>query len=354
MVWRICCLEAKLHLNVDVWYELLATRMGLAATRLSLAHGSSWGRLILVVQLVVLAGGLPARSSDPERSNIPTPAADEPITPIPQAPAADPVRVALGERLFDDPRLSRDGTRACVSCHDTQTNGAKPPGPDVAHRGPESAFDTVTVFNTALNFRLNWEGNFRTLEAHTLSSVESPGGLQSPVADVIIKLEANPEITDQFLAAYGHKPDRASLLDALATYERSLLTPGSRFDLWLSGDATALSAQELAGYQLFKSYGCVTCHQGVNVGGNLFERQGIFHPLVARKPEIVRVPSLRNVATTAPYFHDGSAPTLEEAVRKMAFAQLNRTMSEHDIAAIVAFLRTLTGDYRGHQVGEPP
>ncbi len=128
-------------------------------------------------------------------------------------------------------------------------------------------------------------------------------------------------------------------MDGFATYERSLLTPGSRFDLWLAGDQTALSAQELAGYQLFKSYGCVSCHQGVNIGGNLFERQGIFHPLVLRKPELVRVPSLRNVAATAPYFHDGSAPTLQEAVRKMALAQLNRTMPEHDIAAISAFFK---------------
>jgi cytochrome c peroxidase len=224
----------------------------------------------------------------------------------------------------------------------------------LAHGGPESAFDALTVFNATLNFRLNWEGNFRTLDAHTLTSLESPGGLQSPVNDIVAKLAADPRIRSDFVVAYGQNPDPPSLLDAIATYERSLLTPGSRFDLWLGGDTAALSAQELAGYQLFKSYGCVACHQGVNVGGNLFERQGIFHPLVARKPELVRVPSLRNVATTAPYFHNGSAPTLEEAVRKMAFAQLNRTMSEHDVAAITAFLRTLTGNYHGHKIGEAP
>lgn len=354
MLWHICLTKTTLRFDTNVWYGLLTTRMGLAATRLSIAHGSSWGRLLLIIQLAVLVAGLPARSSDSDLRNPVPVASDEPITPIPQPPAADPLKIKLGERLFNDPRLSRDGTRACVSCHDTQVNGAKPPGRDLAHGGPESAFDTVTVFNAALNFRLNWEGNFRTLETHTLSSLESPGGLQLPVDDIITKLAADAQITGQFLAAYGHKPDPPSLLDALATYERSLLTPGSRFDLWLGGDTTALSAQELAGYQLFKSYGCVSCHQGVNVGGNLFERQGIFHPLVARKPELVRVPSLRNVATTAPYFHDGSAPTLEEAVRKMAFAQLDRTMSDHDIAAITAFLQTLTGNYHGHRVGEPP
>jgi cytochrome c peroxidase len=354
MLWHICLSKTTSLVNPDFWYALLSTRMGLAATRLSATHGSSWGRLLLVVQLGVLVGGLPARSSDSDLPSAMPVAADEPITPIPQPPAADPLRVKLGEQLFNDPRLSRDGTRACGSCHDTQTNGAKPPASNLAHDGPESAFDTITVFNAALNFRLNWEGNFRTLEAHTLSSLESPGGLQSPVHDIVSKLAADARTRGQFVAAYGHGPDPPSVLDAFATYERSLVTPGSRFDLWLGGDETALSAQERAGYRLFKSYGCVSCHQGVNVGGNLFERQGIFHPLVARKPELVRVPSLRNVATTAPYFHDGSALTLEEAVRRMAFAQLNRTMPDHDIAAIAAFLQTLTGNYHGHPVGEPP
>jgi cytochrome c peroxidase len=354
MPWRICSIKTTSRLDVNIWYGLLATRMGLAVTRFSIAHGGSWGRLLLIVQLAVLVCGLPAHSSDSDVPSVVRVAVDEPITPIPQPPAADPLKLKLGQRLFKDPQLSLDGTRACVSCHDTQTNGAKPPASKPAHDLSESAFDTISVFNAALNFRLNWEGNFRTLESHTLSSLESPGGLQSPINNIVTKLAADARVRSDFMVVYGHDPDPPSLLDAIATYERSLLTPGSRFDLWLGGDATALSATELAGYQLFKSYGCVSCHQGVNVGGNLFERQGIFHPLVARKPELVRVPSLRNVATTAPYFHDASAATLEEAVRKMAFAQLNRTMPEHDIAMITAFLRTLTGNYRGHRVGEAP
>jgi cytochrome c peroxidase len=129
-----------------------------------------------------------------------------------------------------------------------------------------------------------------------------------------------------------------------------LLTPGSRFDRWLGGDPSALSAGEIEGYRLFKSLGCSSCHQGVNVGGNLFQRQGVFHPLVQGPPEIVRVPSLRNVATTAPYFHDGSAATLEDAVRRMAAAQLDRSLTGEQIASIVAFLQTLTGNYRGSPV----
>jgi cytochrome c peroxidase len=144
------------------------------------------------------------------------------------------------------------------------------------------------------------------------------------------------------------------LLDALATYERSLVTPDSRFDQFLKGETAALTPEEHRGYQLFQSLGCVSCHQGVNVGGNLFERHGIFHKLAAPEPELLRVPSLRNVATLAPYFQDGSSPTLDDAVRKMANAQLDQSLPADQIAAIVSFLRTLTGKFHGVMVKAPP
>ena len=278
------------------------------------------------------------------------PPAQEPITSIPSAPEADPLKLALGERLFADPRLSGDGSRACTSCHDIRTNGADTNRRDKALDGSVVPFNTPTVFNAALSFRLGWEGKFRTLEAQAEASLEGTQRMGKSIDDVLRKLAADPELVHQFEAAYGRGPDRAGLLDAVATYERSLLTPGSRFDRWLSGDAAALSAEEQDGYQLFKSIGCISCHQGVNVGGNLFERQGIFHPLVSPPPEIVRVPSLRNVATTPPYFHDGSAPTLDEAVRRMGNAQLDQTLSDQQMKAIVAFLNTLTGTYRGATV----
>jgi cytochrome c peroxidase len=231
-----------------------------------------------------------------------------------------------------------------------RTNGADGNRHDKALDGSKLPLNTSTVFNAALSFRLGWEGSFRTLEAQAEASLENPGTMGTSLAEVVGKLSADPEMTRQFGEAYGHRPDRASLLDAIATYERSLLTPGSRFDRWLRGDAAAISAEEQNGYQLFKSLGCVSCHQGVNVGANLFERHGIFHPLATPKPEILRVPSLRNVATTPPYFHDGSAPTLREAVRRMGAAQLDRTLADQQIEAIVAFLNTLTGTYRGAPV----
>lgn len=278
---------------------------------------------------------------------------DEPITPIPAPPAADSLKSALGERLFGDPRLSHDNTRSCSSCHDLATNGASNNEHDTALDGSRLPLNTSTVFNAALSFRLGWEGEFRTLEAQAAATLQNPRIMGTRIEEVAEKLRRDPALVRQFEAAYGRVPDAESVLDALATFERSLVTPGSRFDRWLGGDTTALSAQEMHGYQLFKSLGCSSCHQGVNVGGNLFERHGIFHPLAAPEPAILRVPSLRNIATTAPYFHDGSAPTLAQAVRKMADSQLNAQLTDQQINEITAYLATLTGLYRGRPVGKP-
>jgi len=302
-----------------------------------------WLALVVSVAVVVTAPELPIEVAA-------EPAGGEPITPIPPPPAADPMKVALGERLFHDARLSGHQNRPCSSCHDTRTNGADAVRRTVDHDGTELMFNTATVFNAALSFRLGWTGKFRSFEAHAAAALDGGLVMRTTVTEVLGRLGGDAAISRQFIEVYRHGPDRASLLDAMATYERSLVTPGSRFDRWLDGDAAALSDEELRGYGLFKSLGCVSCHQGVNIGGNLFERQGIFHPLTSPNPGILRVPSLRNVATTAPYFHDGSAPTLEDAVRRMAAAQINRTLSEPQIGAIVCFLHTLTGNYRGTPV----
>jgi cytochrome c peroxidase len=333
--------------------DLLVADSHSAPTGWLLSRLKAGGCLALLL-LVLTATAAPAPATAPQPAGAPLAAEDEPITPVPPPPAADPLKVALGERLFADPGLSRDGSRACSTCHDVHSNGADGNRQDRALDGSKLALNTGTVFNAALSFRLNWEGNFRTLEEQATAALESPDGMGSSIARTVGKLNADPEMARQFAAAYGHGADRASLLDAIATYERSLVTPGSRFDRWLAGDAEALSPEERHGYRLFKSLGCVSCHQGVNIGGNLFERHGIFHPLASPKPEILRVPSLRNVATTAPYFHDGSAPTLHDAVQKMGYAQLDQTLSDPQIDAIVAFLDTLTGTYRGAPVVAAP
>jgi cytochrome c peroxidase len=344
----------------------LAAAFGWARAGSARLRARRWSLSICVG--LVLASAAAAQAAPPAPPpSCATTASEEPITPIPAPPVADPNKLALGEHLFTDPRLSGRGDLACSSCHDIRSNGAGGRKASVAQDKSEDKsqdtkdksqdkskprFDTLTVFNAALNFRLNWVGNFRTLAAHVESALESGENMRTNVNEVVRKLNADPETARQFRTAYGRGPDRENVLDALVTFEQSLVTPGSRFDRWLGGDMSALSDKEQDGYRLFKSFGCSSCHQGVNVGGNLLERQGIFRPLVAGSPAIVRVPSLRNVAATAPYFHDGSAATLEDAIRRMAAAQLDRTLSDQQVDSLVAFLRTLTGTYRGAPVSE--
>lgn len=277
----------------------------------------------------------------------------EPITPIPNPPHDTSGRAALGEDLFNDVRLSHENRRACSSCHDVNANGASAQVKDHSASGAPLRVNTNTVFNAALSFRLNWTGNLRTLEDQAERSLMEPSLMATTWPELLGKLKADPILVDRFRRAEGRDPDRAGVIDALTTYERTLLTPDSRFDQWLRGDPAALTAEELEGYRVFKSTGCIACHQGVNVGGNLFEKNGIFKPLVDGEPEVMRVPSLRNVATTPPYFHDGSAPTLGGAIQRMAEAQLGRRLTDDQVHLVVAFLRSLTGQYRGKLVTAP-
>jgi cytochrome c peroxidase len=277
---------------------------------------------------------------------------DEPITAIPYKVAEDPKRAALGAALFTDRSLSFDGLRACASCHDLRTNGASGRRFDAGPDGKPLPFNTPTVFNAALNFRLDWTGNARTLEQQAKLSLAETMGVST--STVVASLAHDPAMLQAFRDAYGRDPDEASLLDAIASFERTLVTPDSDFDLWLAGDASALSADALDGYHLFKSIGCVSCHQGRNVGGNLFERSGIFRRLAGPNRDLLRVPSLRNVAVTPPYFSDGSAATLEVAVGRMARAQLGLELPAAQAAQIATFLRSLTGRYQGQLLAAPP
>jgi cytochrome c peroxidase len=318
------------------------------------AHRWRW----IAITSILILGGLSLTSAAQQSLGLPPEAnsilSEEPITPVPKPPQIDPLKVRLGERLFGDSRLSRDNSRSCSSCHDLGTNGATRLSYDAGLDGSGLPLNKPTVFNAALSFRFGWEGKIRSIESDIKASLENPQIMGANISDIAERLGTDPGLRREFATVYGGSPDVGNVVDALASFQRTLITPGSRFDRWLTGDAGALSAQEQDGYRLFKSLGCVSCHQGVNIGGNLFQRHGIFHPLGSPKPEILRVPSLRNVATTAPYFHDGSAATLDDAVRKMGMAQLNATLTDEQVKAIVAYLGALTGNYRGAQVGAAP
>jgi cytochrome c peroxidase len=316
------------------------------------ATGGSWRRAGFAFALLLFSGDVLAQIPP----SAPTPGffvGNEPISPVPQPPAVDPLKIALGEHLFSDPRLSRSGRISCSSCHDIHSNGASDHKVETVPDGATATFNTPTVFNASLNYRLNWEGNIRTLNDQAEGALTDQRGMAMSIDADIGVLTQEEGVSQQFETAYGRGPDRQTLLDAIATYERSLLTPDSPFDQWLRGDRGALSTEAVEGYHLFKSFGCVACHQGVNVGGNLIERSGIFNNPAAGRPVILRVPSLRNVATTAPYFHDGGAPTLAVAVRKMGYIQLDRVLSDQQVKAISAFLDSLTGVYHGRLLTAP-
>jgi cytochrome c peroxidase len=291
----------------------------------------------------------------------------EPISPLGEpAIAADADRVALGERLFHDRRLSHGDRVACASCHGLAGGGDDGLVRAASANGKALDFNTPTIFNAALNFRLNWRGNFRTLEEHNEAVLLDASLMNTTWDEVLSKLRADPGYSREFVAVYRAPPRRENVLDALATYQRSLVTPDSAFDRYLEGDADAITGAEAQGYRLFKDYGCAACHQGVNVGGNLFQRFGIFANPFAGKDhlseadlgrftltgrdrdlQVFRVPSLRNVAVTAPYFHDGRTASLARAVEIMGRNQLGRELRRRDVELIVQFLGTLTGEYRG-------
>ena len=289
-------------------------------------------------------------------------ALQEPITPIPQSVKLPPNKVKLGERLFNDTRLSRDNSISCASCHDLNLGGADGLPFAIGIDNQAGRINTPTVLNSAYNFRQFWDGRAETLEDQVPGPVHNPIEMDSNWTRTLAKLSRIPYYREQFVLTYPDGMTADNIIDAIATYERSLITPNSPFDRYLRGERSAISADTREGYTLFKSYGCIACHQGINVGGNLYQRFGIFsNPFTdsgeAQKEDLGRynitgkaedrytfkVPGLRNVEKTAPYFHDGSAATLEEAIQAMAHYQLGTELGDDEIGKIVLFLKSLTG-----------
>jgi cytochrome c peroxidase len=286
-------------------------------------------------------------------------AATEPISPVPREQKIDPRRAALGEKLFRDARLSRGYTRSCETCHPLDSSGMD--------RLPVAGLhlrNTLTIFNVSLNSTFNWDGVTDSLEEHADRVLTNPALMGITWPELLKRLARDASYVMQFKSAFGQAISRSVVLNAIAGYERSLVTPDSRFDRYLRGDGEALTVREKEGYRLFKLYGCVSCHQGVNIGGNLFQKFGVFEDMISaetspldlgrfrltREPRdwaVFRVPPLRNVAVTGPYFHDGQEPTLRGAVETMAKVQLGFRLRHDEISRIVEYLKTLTGEYRG-------
>jgi cytochrome c peroxidase len=284
---------------------------------------------------------------------------DEPIQPIVVVAASNPAEVELGKKLFFEPRLSKSGFISCNSCHNLSTGGVDGLPSSIGHKWKLGPVNSPTVLNAKYNFAQFWDGRAKDLADQAGGPIANPGEMASSHVAADSMLQSIPAYVAEFKAVYGS--DRITIDEvrqAIAAFESTLVTPNSRFDQWLGGKEDALTADERTGYELFKSEGCVACHNGVAVGGGSFQKMGVRKPFVTANKDLGRfevtkdpndrmvfkVPVLRNIELTAPYFHDGSRWTLTEVVNAMAEYQLGTTCSAEDVAKIVAFLKTLTGD----------
>lgn len=296
----------------------------------------------------------------------------EPIFPIPQQIEVNQNKADLGELLFFDTRFSSNNQVSCASCHQLEKGGDDNVAMGRSMVAGQHFINTPTVFNTQFNFRHNWNGSVKTLEQQIDMAVKNRHAFKNSWADIITALSQDHELVNDFREIYQQEITRENIIDALVEFEKTLITPNSRFDNYLRNQEEALTEEEIKGYLTFKELGCISCHQGVNIGGNLYQKFGVFYNYIAergdiKKPDygrmnttnrqmdtfVFKVPSLRNVAVTAPYLHDGSAATLEEAIIIMGKTQLGRTLTIDETLQIKAFLNTLTGEYKNRSLEDP-
>ncbi len=290
--------------------------------------------------------------------------------PTPSDNPMSSAKIALGKQLFFDPRLSIDGTVSCNSCHNVMASGTDNRPTSVGVNGQRGGRNAPTVWNAAFLSTQFWDGRAATLEEQAKGPPLNPIEMGMPSEQAVVdRLESIPGYKRQFESIFG-SVSYDNMAKAIASYERTLITENSPFDRHMKGDKRAMSDKAIAGMKRFNQIGCSGCHSGVNFAGPALETgTGFFqkfpvynNPLIAKykladdkgryevtkdKADINswRVPSLRNIATTAPYFHNGSVKTLNEAVRVMAASQLNKQLSDSEIEEIVAFLESLTGEF---------
>ncbi|MEM9602838.1 MAG: cytochrome c peroxidase [Pseudomonadota bacterium] len=272
----------------------------------------------------------------------------------------DDPRIQLGKLLFHDTRLSHDRSISCASCHQVARGGADARPVSIGVNDVRGRRNAPSVLNSVHNFRQFWDGRASDLKAQATGPITNPAEMASDWSVVIERLQADGALSTRFRDAGYEAVDRDAVTDAIAAYESALITPAP-FDRWLLGDLDALDGEALRGSQRFVDLGCVSCHQGKNVGGNMFQKFGVVGDYyadhgggtdadlgrfnVTQRPQdkhVFKVPSLRNVMETAPYFHDGSVERIEDAIRIMARYQLGRELDDEDVQLLKAFLGALS------------
>ncbi len=286
------------------------------------------------------------------------------ITPIPLTIQYDKQKAQLGKKLFYDTRLSKDDTVSCASCHILQDGGDDNIQYSFGIDGQKGVINSPTVLNAVFNFSQMRDGSARDLKNQVHFPVTNPIEMGATYKDIIIKLQKDNEYKELFAKYYDLDITQDNIDDALSQFQTALITPNSKFDKYLRGDKEILTQDEKDGFDLFKKNGCTACHNGVNIGGNLYQKVGILqvykddeeddndkHDLgrynVTKKEYdkyMVKVPTLRNIELTAPYLHNGSITNLYSMVEFMLKYQVGMKQSDENIKKIVKFLKTLTGE----------
>ncbi len=279
----------------------------------------------------------------------------DPITPLPKYVPTNPQKVLLGKALFFDPILSKDGTVSCATCHNIFEGGDDATKFSTGINNQKGSINSPTVLNAVFNFRQFWDGRAKDLQEQAAGPIENPVEMGNNFDNLVKTLNKSTYAT-QFKAIYKDGITKENITDAIAEFEKTLITPDSPFDRYLRGEENAISPEAKEGYALFQSKGCIACHHGRNIGGNMYNKFGVVMSVrdnnLGRynitKNEVdkyfFKVPSLRNIAKTAPYFHNGSVNNLKDAVYFMAKYQVGRPISKEEVSKIVSFLHTLSGN----------
>lgn len=322
---------------------------------------------LFMLALLGAAIGLVACGSSEEEAPAAPPEPPPVLLEALPTPEVNMTKVLLGRRLFHDGRLSGDGSVSCSTCHSLDHGGAEPRPTSIGIGAAVGPINSPTVLNSSLNFVQFWDGRAATLEDQARGPVANPLEMGSDFNRVLANLSGEPTYVTEFAGLYPDGITEANIVDAIAEYERSLITPG-RFDRFIAGDPSALTAEERAGYELFTTVGCTSCHRGPNIGGTMYQKMGLVRDYFAARGtplteadngrynvthdeadrHFFKVPTLRNVALTAPYLHDGTQATLPDVVRVMGLYQLGRELTDEQVTQLVAFLGSLTGELPEH------
>ena len=279
------------------------------------------------------------------------------ISPIPLDEDYDVNKALLGKKLFHDKRLSSDETISCASCHNIENGGDDDRKFSIGVGNKEGDINAPTVLNAKFNLAQFWDGRAKDLKEQAVGPIHNPIEMSSNFNSIIHKLK-NDHYYKEAFKLYKSGITKDNIVDAIVEFEKALVTPYSKFDRYILGDENILTQKEKEGYQIFKDYGCISCHNGVNIGGNLYQKMGVMKEYktklnnlgrynVTKKEEdkyFFKVPTLRNIEHTAPYFHDSSSDSLKDAIKLMIEYQVGVIPSPSEVDKLESFLKTLNGN----------